>query len=399
MKRGILLCVNQRVLIISLLATLFACQKNSTEPKLYDAAATQELSSSTTGNMIWQDNADGSSILNAYVTKQTYTSYGITASSEQVFNGTRSFRFELRDTDPENHSGTRAEIATPNATMNNLWYSYALYIPSAQYKPEADDEVITQWHGGGGVTPALCLRTRSDHMYLRIVGNIWIDLGALDKDRWHTYVFHIIHSSGSDGLTEIWRDGQKIVNRSGQNMYSLSLGSDYHLPQWKFGVYKSDWNGDRTTSTKLRVLYFDDIKYGNKYTTYQDIVPIGKTTTTNSLSISGFNLVNSATEKDVLTIANGQTISLSALNLERANIRVTVSGTAAKVKFDLSGKQMKTYTDEAAPFALHGDDGRGNFYYGNWNPPALGTYYLKAIPYDANGIVGIPKTISFTFVK
>src|SRR3954466_2553915 len=136
-KRGNLLRRNQRVLTVSLLlATLAACQKN-VEPKLEEAdltaaASTEQVSTMAAGTLIWQENADLSTgFLNTYITKQAATTYGITASSEKVFGGNKAIRFELRDTDPENHSGTRAEIATPNATMNDLWYSYALYIPAA----------------------------------------------------------------------------------------------------------------------------------------------------------------------------------------------------------------------------------------------------------------------------
>lgn len=413
-KRGNLLRGNQRVLTVSLLlATLAACQKNVEKPTLDDAAAsTEQVSTQATGSLIWSENADATSFLSTYVTLQTATSYGITASTQQVFNGTKSVRFELRDTDPESHSGTRAEIATPNATTNDLWYSYALNIPAAQYKPEPDDEIITQWHGGGGSTPALCVRTKSDHMYLRIMGTTWVDLGAIDHDKWHAYVYHIKHSSGSDGLIQIWRDGVKIMDRSGQNMYPLT--GDYHLPQWKVGVYKSDWNGTKTTSTNIRVLYMDDIKYGNGTATYSLMAPTGNisstspsdptstqpTSSTNtSISVTSFSLVNSATEKEVKTISNGSTLSLSSLGIKKANIRAVTSGTIANVKFELSGKQSLTSTDAAAPYALQGDDGNGNYYYGNWNPPALGTYTLKATPYDSKGVAGVSKTITFTFSK
>jgi len=415
-KRGNLLRGNQRVLTVSLLlATLAACQKNVDKPKLDDAAASTELvSTQATGSLIWSENADASSFLSSYITLQTATSYGCTASTQQVFSGTKSVRFELHDTDPESHSGTRAEIATPNATTNDLWYSYALFIPAAQYKPEADDEIISQWHGGGGATPALCVRTKSGHIYLRVMGDTWIDLGAIDYDKWHAYVYHIKHSAGSDGSIQIWRDGQQILNRAGQNMYAIT--GDYHLPQWKVGVYKSDWNGSATTSTNLRVLYMDDIKYGNGTATYSLMAPTGTTTPSNpttpsdpgntqpttppsSISVTGFSLVNSATEKEVKTITNGSTISLSSLSLTKANIRAVTSGTIANVKFELSGKQSLTSTDAAAPYALNGDDGKGNYSYGNWAPPALGTYTLKATPYDAKGVAGTPMTITFTFSK
>jgi hypothetical protein len=185
-------------------------------------------------------------------------------------------------------------------------------------------------------------------------------------------------------------------------------------------VYKSDWNGSSTTSTNLRVLYMDDIKYGNGTATYDLMAPSGKTgsttptnpttpsdpgnttpptTPSNGLSVASFSLVNSSTEKEVATISNGQSISLSSLSLAKANIRAVTSGTIANVKFELSGKQSQTSTDAAAPYALQGDDGKGNYYYGNWAPPALGTYTLKATPYDSKGVAGTAKTITFTFVK
>jgi hypothetical protein len=340
---------------------------------------------------------------------QTATSYAITTVTNPAYQGSKAARFELRDTDPENHSGTRSEISFDDPTNLNRWYSYALYAPSAYYKADAEDEIITQWHQGGSLTPALCLRVKSDKLYIRILGTTWVELGNFDKDQWHAYVMHIKHSSGSDGLIEIWKDDVKIMNRSGANMYKVE--GDLHNPSVKMGIYKSDWNGSGTTATNIRVLYLDDIKIGNENATYADMVPAKNGTTTpttptdgsttlpaTGLSVSDFKLVNSATEKDVVSITNGQTISLSALNLTKANIRAVASSTATSVKFELSGTQSKTSTDVAAPFALHGDDGNGNFFYGNWNPPATGTYTLKATPYTGT-TAGTVKTITFTIAK
>jgi len=275
-------------------------------------------------------------------------------------------------------------------------------MPGAQYKDEKYDEVITQWHGGGGLTPAIALRVQSGHIYMRTLDGAKTDLGVVEKDKWHTYVYHIIHSSGSDGLIEVWKDGQKIVTRKGPSMYALT--GDFHLPNWKMGIYKSDWNGTKTTSTNLRVLYFDDIKYGSASATYSEMLPVGGSgsTTVNDqptapISVTSLNLVNADTEKDVQTISNGSIISLSTLKLTKANIRSVTTGTIANVKFVLSGKQSKTFTDVAAPYALHGDDGKGNYFYGSWDPPATGTYTLKATPYDSKGVAGVSKTITFTF--
>lgn len=412
---------NQRLLAASLLmASIVSCKKGVMEPAVenYDESTLNAaVSTRATGNLVWSDNIEGSTFLSTGVSRQTSTTYGITAVSDPYYQGVKAARFELRDSDPEIKNGTRSEISFPETTNLNRWYAYALYAPSAQFKYDSDDDVITQWHQGGGKTPALCLRVKADRLYIRILGT-WVDLCAFDKDKWHAYVLHINHSAGSDGLIEIWRDGVKIMNRSGANMYAVT--GDFHNPNVKMGVYKSDWNGSGTTQTNIRVLYFDDIKIGNENATYADMVPtpntIPPTTTTTDgtntttttttpstvLSVTDFKLVNAETEKDVQSIVDGQTISLSALKLRKANIRAIATTDVGSVKLQLSGKQSKTYTDDAAPFALHGDNGKGNFYYGNWNPPALGTYTLKATPYtkdDAEGTAGTAKTVTFTIVK
>ncbi len=408
------ICANQRLLAASLLmASIVSCKKATIEPTYDESALNAPVSTKAIGNLVWADNLEGTSFFSTGVSKQVATSYGITTVSNPAYQGVKSARFELRDTDPEIKNGTRTEISFPETVNLNRWYSYAMYAPAAQFKYDTDDDVITQWHQGGGKTPALCLRVKADKLYIRILGT-WFDLGVFDKDKWHAYVMHIKHASGSDGLIEIWRDGVKIMNRTGANMYAIT--GEIHNPNVKMGVYKSDWNGTGTTQTNIRVLYLDDIKIGNEHATYADMVPTPsgtvppppatdtttQTTTTlapsTTMSVTDFKLVNSETEKDVQSIVNGQTISLSKLKLKKANIRAVVTTDVKSVKFQLSGKQSKTFTDAAAPFALHGDNGSGNFYYGNWNPPALGTYTLKATP-SAGTTAGAAKTITFTIVK
>jgi hypothetical protein len=227
-------------------------------------------------NVLYYESAEGTTLFASKLsgitaTKQTTTVYGITLSKDKHYAGYQSARFELRDTDPMNNSGTRAEITFPTTTNLNRWYSYALLFDSANYKKDASDEVITQWHQGGGKTPALCLRTKNDRLYLRIMGSIWVDLGLLDKGKWHAYVMHVKHSSGSDGLVEIWRDGVKILSRTGQNMYRVT--GDLKNPNLKLGIYKSAWNNSQTTATNKRVLYFDEIKIGNEKATLKEMAP------------------------------------------------------------------------------------------------------------------------------
>jgi hypothetical protein len=243
------------------------------------------------------------------------------------------------------------------------------------------------------------------------------DLGSIAKDKWNTFVFHIKHSSKTDGLIELWLNGQKVVSRTGINMYELSSGT-YYSPKWKLGVYKSEWNGTNTSLTNKRVLFYDDVRLGNENATLAEMTPTANGGTTPTVPapteptsptsptspstgspITSFTLVSAHTEKDIQTITEGATINLSTIDVDKLNIRANTSGTVGSVKFELSGTQTKTYMDSNIPFALHGDDGGGNYYFGNWYPPALGTYTLKATPYSGasgSGTAGTPYTISFT---
>lgn len=220
--------------------------------------------------VIYQENCDGSTLFSTYVKKQTATTYAITQVKDKCYSPAKCARFELRDTDPEVQSGTRSEIVFPEATTLNRWYSFAILFPHDGYAADYADEVISQWHQGGSLTPALCLRTKNDVLYLRVLG-VWKSLGTITKDTWQSYVIHIKHSSGTAGIIEIWKDGKLLFMYKGPNMYRVT--GDIHNPSWKLGIYKSTWNGTAKTQSTKRVLYFDEIKIGNEYATYEEMCP------------------------------------------------------------------------------------------------------------------------------
>jgi hypothetical protein len=401
---------NRRSLAACLLvASLVSCNKEIDNPStenLNDKALNATVSTRLLSNLLWADNLEGLLSFFTGLSVQTSTSYGITRVTSPIFQGYKSARFELRSGDSETNGGTRAEISFQPTTNLHRWYSFAVYAPSEQFKWDDEDDCLVQFHQGNGETPALCLRVREDRIYIRIMG-VWHDLGVFEKNSWQGYVMHVKHATGSTGLIELWRNGVKLMTYYGANMYRLEDYGD-HYPSLKLGIYKSAWNGSSTTETSVRVLYYDDIKIGNEYATYEDMVPVpnppptSSSSTASGLSIASFKLVNAATERDVMSITNGQTISLSNLDLTKVSIRAVPSVDAGSIKFELSGRQTKTYTDNRAPFALHGDNGLGNFYYGSWYPPALGTYTLKATPYTSDfgqGSVGTAQTITFNIVE
>ena len=105
-----------------------------------------------------------------------------------------------------------------------------------------------------------------------------------------------------------------------------------------------------------------------------------------------------------MTITDGATIKLSSLSTKRLTIKANVStdNGVESVRFNMSGAQRRNSNDNKFPYVLFGDNGSGNLYYGNWNPPATGKYTITATPYsqnDANGTAGTAKTITFTIVR
>jgi hypothetical protein len=221
--------------------------------------------------------------LPVWLTTQSSTTYGLQIVGKPVYRGKKAARFELRDSDPENNNGTRAEILFPgpdNTKNPERWYAFAVFFPGNDFDFDSSDEVISQWHQGGKATPSLCIRTKADRMKLRIKSQInskeWVDLGAIEKNAWLYYVVHIKHASTADGLVEIWRNGVQIVNHTGANMYDLNSGA-FHTPKWKLGIYKSDWNGSSATKVSKRVLYFDAIKVGDARASYSDMTAKAET--------------------------------------------------------------------------------------------------------------------------
>jgi hypothetical protein len=325
--------------------------------------------------------------------------YALQYVTNPVFQGLKAARFEIRKDEPRVQHSIRSEVTIVKGEDigKNAWYSFSAYFPAVGYEYDTEREVINQWYQDG--SPATSLRTKQDRFILE-TGNTpdnrkQYDLGPIVKDAWQEFVFHFIHSHGSDGLIEVWLNGAKVFTYTGGNMY------DDALPKWKIGLYKAAFKYG-TSSLERRVIYFDNIRVGNSDAAFADMTS-GFSELLSNPRVVSYTLVNAGTEKDVMTITNGTTISLSALDLIKVNIRANTQPLAVgSVKFILTGERDRTHTDAEFPFALMGDDGDGNYYYRYWDPPPFGTYMLVATPYsgsNGNGIAGISKTITFTIVK
>ena len=222
--------------------------------------------------LLFEETFEGIEPLATAVNLQTFSDHSFRIAPDPVNTKNKAGRFELRVSDDMVHRGKRSELfLIDRVTDKEMWYSFAVFFPKEGYAPDSTNELISQWHQGG--SPPISLRTVDNIIYLRLRHSTnpdkWkvMEIAPLTKDVWHEFVFHIIHSAGSDALLEVWHNGQKRVTYSGPNHFE-----EKKMPYWKVGVYKAKWNHNRTASDR-RVIYFDNIRAGNQLASYEMMKP------------------------------------------------------------------------------------------------------------------------------
>ncbi|MBX0332362.1 polysaccharide lyase [Pontibacter sp. HSC-14F20] len=225
--------------------------------------------------LLFDETFEGIDPFGSAINLQTNTEHGIRVVSDPVNKNNKAARFELRASDPMIHRGKRSELfVVDRIAAKEMWYSFAVLFPKDGYAPDSSNELISQWHQEG--SPPISLRTVDNVIYLRVRhdsnADKWkiMEVAPLTKDVWHEFVFHIIHSAGSDALLEVWHNNQKCVTYNGPNHFE-----DKKMPYWKVGVYKAKWNKSRTVSD-TRVIYFDNIRVGNELASYETMQPSWK---------------------------------------------------------------------------------------------------------------------------
>jgi hypothetical protein len=276
------------ILILIGVVTFLYEQKEPDEAPLAGAMISESTNVSRTSNLIFEETFEGPTPLSTAHSTDFGADHAFRVVTSPVYRGTKSARFELRETDPLVNSGKRAEVSIIKGTSSrDRWYSFAVYFPADGFTIDSQQEIFSQWHqsadkhlGESPQSPATALRIKNDRFYLdtgynadKVSDGVYpesrkkIDLGLVTKDTWHEFVLHFIHSYGKDGLIEVWHNGKKVITHKGGNMYNSAS-----MPKWKIGVYKAAFKHHRSDVNK-RILYFDNIRVGNQNATFDDMTP------------------------------------------------------------------------------------------------------------------------------
>uniref|UniRef100_B8HQ90 Polysaccharide lyase n=1 Tax=Cyanothece sp. (strain PCC 7425 / ATCC 29141) TaxID=395961 RepID=B8HQ90_CYAP4 len=203
-------------------------------------------------------------------------SHSAAITTSPVREGRFSARMILRRSDGDVQGSKRSELAHyPVAANSEYTYRFSLFLPS-DYSYDRSFEILMQMQsfpdsnlGEAWRSPPMMLRTAYGKWFLesrwdskqvtvnnRPEGNQTWDLGSYAKGRWTDWVIHVKWSHRSDGLLEVWRDGQLVARRVGPNTYNDARG-----PYFKAGIYKPDWKYNPSfSSTSQRTIYVDAVR-------------------------------------------------------------------------------------------------------------------------------------------
>jgi hypothetical protein len=215
----------------------------------------------------------------------------ITVSKVISRKGKYSLRFEFSKSDPLQYNGyVRAELRQNFKTdeTGENWYGFSHYLPK-DFILDPVPEVIAQWHeipdrhlGEDWRSPPISLEIKNGHYYVKVLwasnpvntnrtkdGELFYDLGPVDKRKWTDWVFHIKFRYDSTGILEVWKNKEKILFREGPNSFN-----DQRFPYFKIGIYKWGWaSGGKQSPESTRVVYFDEIRVGGRNANIQQVSP------------------------------------------------------------------------------------------------------------------------------
>lgn len=183
-------------------------------------------------------------------------------------------------------TGHRTEVrakAPAPVKGKDTWYGFSIYLP-APYPRDEVGETLVQWQatpdpGESYGNPPIALQVKDGRWVLR---NNWnptqptiksgqkqanYQLGTPETNKWTDWVFRIRWSYGSDGIIEVWKNGTRVLNKTGPNCYN-----DKTMPYFKMGIYKAKWRS-KVGDVVERTVYHDEVRMAGHGSNYSDVAP------------------------------------------------------------------------------------------------------------------------------
>jgi hypothetical protein len=231
-------------------------------------------------------NPDGWNI-RAYATDATLVGTGF-----PVREGTHSVRVHADKDDPWNGNSPRAELEGYKQPFFNIgpeyWIGFSIYLPDdGSYEYDTQMEILSQIRhrddpcDASGISPSNALRPSGGRWRWDVRwdadpcmgsntpdGQEVIDMGPQERGRWTDFLIRVRFSWGNDGMLQVWKDGEFVVDRLGKpNYYNNPEG-----PYLKIGFYKSQWL-TQTSIVTTRTVYYDALRVYEGTNGYAIVAP------------------------------------------------------------------------------------------------------------------------------
>lgn len=206
---------------------------------------------------------------------QTGNSTNISSIASAMARSGNSFlQIHIKKSDPWVAGGPRTEYSSPREMGywqegNEVWLGGSVFF-SQNYVDDRAQEIFWQIHSSvdSDAVPFL-IQSINENILIRGRGFSDVIL-AKTKNKWMDIVVHHKWSAANDGLTEVYINGQKVVNAVG--VPTMLTGWQLY---WKFGIYKSGWKNETVIVSDVdeRTLYFDEMRIGDQSASYNDVKP------------------------------------------------------------------------------------------------------------------------------
>lgn len=211
-----------------------------------------------------------------------YPGYSAQIDSSISRKGTKSCRMELRSTDQLMTSGRRSELTLNSTNPLNpflRWFAFSVFFP-ADYISSPVPEIHFQIADNTGLTaPNLAIWVINNEFFINQkynigAGNVEVQTkisgdAKLNLGGWDDFVIHYVPAIDGSGSIKVYRNGVEVFTTSGPNA-NMQGGVVVPSRYPKFGTYLWRWNTPGTYYPNVRVVWFDEIKYGNDTATLSD---------------------------------------------------------------------------------------------------------------------------------